>query len=133
MSAIDAIMPEWEPVTVQLDLPPPVSTNRLWRSGKGRVYKSAEYKKWLIAADQQVMVGKVLRGHRTIDGPFEANILLNSELCRGDADNRAKILLDYAQSRELISNDRFARRILIEWVQPSKAPVGCKLILRELA
>ncbi len=132
MSAVDAILP-YEPVEVTIDLPPPVSTNRIWRSGRRRVYRSAAYKQWLIAADQQVLVNKVLRGFRTIDGPFEAHIRLNSDLCRSDADNCSKVVLDYAQSRSLISNDKFARRVLIEWVLASAAPCGCRLTLRELA
>lgn len=132
LSAVDAILPPYKPVEIAVDLPPPISVNRIWRHGKGRVYRSAEYKKWIILADQQVLAGKFLRGHHTIDGPFEAHILLSSERGRIDCDNSAKILLDWAQSRSLISNDKFARRVTIEWVTASKAPVGCRLIIREL-
>jgi Holliday junction resolvase RusA-like endonuclease len=122
------------PIVHVLNLPFPVSVNRLWRRAKhGGMYKSPLAKRWIAAADEQVLVDKILRGARTIDGPFEAEILLNSEIGRRtDADNCAKTALDFAQSRGLISNDKFARRITIDWVPANRAPVGCKLILRQI-
>lgn len=132
MSAIDAIMP-YEPIEHCLDLPMPTPVNRLWRSGRGRVYKSAEYNKWILAADQVVRASKIMRGARKINGPFEATLFLNSDNARGDADGRIKAPLDYVQSLGLISDDKFARRVTVEWVQPSKAPLGCRVIIKELA
>lgn len=133
MSAVDVILDPYEPVELTIDLPFPVSTNRIWGSGRGRVFRSKAYRQWLTHADQQMLVGKFLRGHsHTISTPFEAQILLSSDYRTGDADNRIKCVLDYAQSRKLISNDNLAQKVTVEWVLPNHAPVGCRLVLKEL-
>ena len=42
------------------DLPMPPSTNRIWRSVRGRVVKSKTYKNWLVEAGKEVQaeIGK---------------------------------------------------------------------------
>lgn len=134
MSAVDAILEPYEPIALTVDLPFPVSTNRLWRWARGKKpYKSAEYRRWLASADQHVLVSKILRGAKTICGPFEAAIFLSTDFRSGDPDNRIKAVLDYAQSRSLILDDKLAQKVTVEWVLPNHAPAGCRLVLQELA
>jgi Holliday junction resolvase RusA-like endonuclease len=97
-------------MTIVLDLPLPPSVNRIWRSGRGRVYKSAAYRGWLAAADAQVLASGYPK--QRIAGAFTAHIIVGR--CRGDIDNRAKALLDWLQSREVIRNDKDCTRLTIE-------------------
>jgi Holliday junction resolvase RusA-like endonuclease len=124
-----------DPVVIETSLPVPPSVNRIWRSktgGKG-VYKAPEYKAWLKQADMQATLDHVFRGRRRkISGPFAATVLINIDMARGDLDNRIKAVLDWAQDRELISNDRHCMKLTAEWVPASRAPAGCHLTLTEL-
>ena len=119
-----------ELITITIDLPYPVSTNRIWRYGKGRVYRSELYKEWMADADAHALTQ--LRGARPmIRGMFDAHIYLSQEGGRLDIDN-IKCLLDWAQSRRLISNDKHCHRLTIERIAAENAPAGCRLILREM-
>jgi Holliday junction resolvase RusA-like endonuclease len=123
------------PIVIETSLPVPPSVNRIWRSKKdGRgVYKSPEYRAWLKQADMQAMLDRVFRGSkRTIATGFEARILINFDMATGDLDNRIKAVLDWAQDRGLISNDRLCMRVSAEWVKPARAPAGCHLTLTEI-
>ena len=114
---------------ITLDLPMPTSTNRLWGTGRGRKWNSAEYNSWREECDYLVMAARLARDAK-ITGPFEIEILLGEG--RGDGDNRIKALLDWLQSREIIRNDSDCRRGSWAWVEPSEAPRGCRVILRSL-
>jgi Holliday junction resolvase RusA-like endonuclease len=119
---------------IAVDLPVPPSTNKLWRQGGGdtygRVHLSKAYKTWKHTADMQVMADGGLRGFKTIKGEFEVRIVLDRDQnARGDLDNRIKALLDWAQSREIIANDKHCQRIIAEY---GEAHQGCRLIVKEL-
>ena len=139
MSAVDAILPH-EPVTVTLDLPFPPSKNRLWRRSKGKpekgkkggMYMSPQYASWIRTADGYRMMQRP-SAVRTINVPFETLILINSDSGIGDSHNRIECVMDYLQRIEVISNDKLSRRTAIEWVEASKAPYGCRVIIKELA
>ena len=119
-------------VEITLDLPMPPSTNRIWRQGRGRTFKSAEYVRWAENADVAYMVARSERRgpFPKIHGPFEACILLTET--RGDGDNRIKALLDWLQSRDVVRNDSDCRRGSWAWVAAERAPKGCRVILRSL-
>lgn len=122
--------------TITLDFPIPPSLNRLWRSGKNRktgkiiVYKSSIYNTWLKQFWIAWFENKP-QGFRTIDGPFDAEILVAPSHKR-DADNSAKATLDAAQRIGIIHNDSQARRVIQEVVTPDRAPLGARLIIRPL-
>lgn len=83
------------------------------------------------------MVLAQLRGVPKIPGRFTAEITLSFD-DRGqdppfDVDNRIKGVLDWAQSRALVSNDRRAMKVTIQWGKPEQAPYGCKLELTGLS
>lgn len=119
---------------IAVDLPVPPSTNSLWRQNGGNtrshVYLSPKYKAWKKSADMAVIAAGTLRGFKTIRGAFEVRIVLERQQAqRGDLDNRIKSVLDWAQSREIIANDKHCQRIVAEW---GEAHMGCRLIVKEL-
>src|SRR5271166_341372 len=115
-------------VETVIDLPMPPSTNRLWRSGRGRVYKSKQYLDWMDAADAHVMASRQFP-KRKITGPFTIHIALNT-LEGGDGDNRIKAPLDWLQSRDIVRNDSDCVKGAWEWVEPARAPQGVRVTLR---
>jgi Holliday junction resolvase RusA-like endonuclease len=122
-------------ITIVVDLPFPPSVNRIWRAhaaAGNQVSRSPEYKKWIKVADLLVIANRAYP-RRIIRGEFEASIALNAEMGRGgDLDNRVKVVLDWAQSRNCIANDKHCRRLIVEWVAHANAPDGCRLTLREM-
>jgi Holliday junction resolvase RusA-like endonuclease len=116
---------------IEVHLPYPPSTNRIWRAnraGSKRVSISPEYAQWKRAADKLSIALGCCRHLKRIDGKFEALIILKRQ--RGDLDNRVKGVLDWAQSRELIADDKHCERLTVTW---GEAPYGCRLILRGVA
>jgi crossover junction endodeoxyribonuclease RusA len=115
-------------ITVFLPWPP--SLNRLWRSGKGRVYKSAKYICWYTEADWAI---KQLAGHPTIKGKFKAEIVLTPpDKRRIDLDNRIKAIFDVAEKCGLIENDSLCEHLTVQYDRVSIRP-GAKLTLSEFA
>ena len=117
------------PADIQVHLPMPPSVNRIWRStragqGDRRVSISPEYKSWKRQADMLAIAMGALRGIRKIQGPFAATIIIKRG--RGDLDNRIKGVLDWAQSRELVRDDKDCEKLTIEY---GEAPHGCLLTL----
>lgn len=122
------------PADIVLDLPRPISVNRIWRShkaGSGKVSISPEYKKWKAHADQITQSLAQFRGLRQVRGKFEALIVV--ERCRGDLDNRAKGVLDWLQSRGVIEDDKFCERLVLEWGDATTAPHGCRVHVKACA
>ncbi len=117
-------------VEITLDLPMPTSTNKLWRAGYGRVYRSREYLNWMEEADMTVMAAKAYPKSKIL-GPYEMELLLSTKH-RGDGSNRIKALEDWLQSRDIVLNDSDCRKGSWEWVSPENAPKGCRVILRSL-
>lgn len=116
---------------IVLDLPRPISVNRIWRAhkaGAARVSLSPEYQKWKKQADQITLSLGQFRGLKQITGKFEAEIIVKR--CPGDLDNRAKGVLDWLQSRGVISDDKHCERLVLSW---GDAPTGCRVTVRPCA
>ncbi len=111
-----------------IDCPVPPSQNRLWRYGKGHVYKSAVYEQWAW----EFFIAWLDAGRPTIEGPFEAEILICPKRKR-DCDNNAKAILDTCQKLGVIRNDADAIRVVQELVDKRRAPAGCRLRITPLA
>jgi Holliday junction resolvase RusA-like endonuclease len=119
-------------IEITIDLPMPISTNKIWRTGRGRTYRSKEYVAWCEQADLEVTASKQYP-KRKINGPFEVEILLSTVGRKGrDGDNFCKAALDFCQSRDMVRNDSDCRRGSWEWVEPERAPQGCRVIIRSL-
>ena len=84
-------------------LPWPVSANRLWRSYRGRVVCSREYKNWRDIAGKTIMQLRPKR-HR---GPVEVSIELGAptKWQRYDPDNKTKSVLDLLVAMQIIESD----------------------------
>lgn len=117
---------------ITLDLPIPPSVNRIWRmSARKNVYRSEKYVKWLKDADALVMAKRQLP-KQSMAGHFEVEILIDQST-RGDGDNRIKAVLDYLQSREIITDDKDCRRGCWAFVPTDQAPHGCRVHLKSLS
>ena len=118
---------------VALDLPLPVSTNRIWRATHGRVIKSEEYRSWIAHAQGLFLTQK--RGLKAIHGRFHAAIILNESMMRSNRDlDNIKCVLDFAKSMGLIVDDsiKYMRQLLITLGDGENAPEGCRLILKSV-
>lgn len=116
------------PPEIVIDLPPPVSVNRIWRAnkaGKKRVSISPEYASWKKAADNLAMATGSFRGIKPIRGKFEASIVLKRR--PGDLDNFCKGIFDWLQSRAVIENDKYCERLTMQW---GDAPTGARVTVR---
>lgn len=129
----DVSAPPFALPDIVLDLPPPISVNRLWRSQKASagpvgVRKSGPYKDWIKRADDMLLELGQLKGVRPIAGKFTALIIVKRSAL--DLDNNAKCVLDFLQSRNFILDDHFCEEITLRW---GEAPAGCRVTVRPLA
>lgn len=98
--------------SLSLDLPFPPSVNRLWRSARGKVFRSDRYRIWMQAAGNQL---KAQRPGR-IKGDFTIHIILGRPDRRlRDSDNYAKAILDLLQAHGVIENDHGQVDTRITW------------------
>ncbi len=119
-------------ITFVVDLPVAPSVNDIWQWTPKGLATSKKYKSWKLEAD--VIAAPQLRGHKPIMGPFEALVYVDRNRTKADLDNiSTKALLDWAQSRCLIGNDRRLETCSFKWTDNQWAPEGCRLTLRELA
>lgn len=124
--------PSVKPIVI--DCPVPPSANRLWRVGKGRIYKTQKYQRWLWEFLHSIRVSiPMFMGMKfpIVTGPFDVWILIHPNRKR-DADNSAKAVLDAAEKLGLIRNDADARKVTQELVGKDRAPLGCRLIITPL-
>lgn len=117
------------PADIVLDLPAPISVNKLrridWANQK-------LVQRWRDAANGLLLVAK----RRPVDPlrfntveRFELGIVLDETKVRSDADNCAKILIDYLCTIGLIIDDapKHMRKVTIEW---GEAPEGCRVTIK---
>lgn len=114
---------------ITLDLPPPISVNKLRRVDWAN---QRLVRKWRDEANGLLLVAKrhptrPLR-FATMDR-FELGIVLDESRVRTDADNCAKILIDYLCTMGVIIDDapKHMRKVTIEW---GVAPEGCRVTVR---
>src|SRR5262245_20067530 len=60
------------PTEIVIDCPVPPSANRLWRVGRGRVYKSQKYQRWMWTFRYYATASA-----RKIKGEFDIEILIH--------------------------------------------------------
>ena len=87
---------------VELYLPIPPSANDLWRYGRGRVFKSDEYKNWIEDALIQINA----QNPGSILGPYRLTLLFRRDATRMDSDNVIKATNDALQRAGCVLNDR---------------------------
>jgi len=99
---------------IELRLPLPPSSNRLWRVGRGRTYKSPEYQEWLTTA------GWIARSQRPgkINGAYALTVMASRpDRRRRDLDNFAfKAVSDLLVSLQIIADDSNCQELNAKWV-----------------
>jgi Holliday junction resolvase RusA-like endonuclease len=96
----------------ELYLPRPPSANRLWGYGRGRVFKTAEYRAWIEHA------GHVLNTQHPglLSGRYKLFIQMRDGSSGIDLDNCFKPTSDLLQRMGVIENDKLARMVSACWV-----------------
>ena len=116
---------------ITLDLPPPISVNRLRRIDWSSEVRSSA---WKDQANRHVLMAK-----RRPDNPvkierierFEITIVLDENQNGIDLDNGIKGVIDYLCLIEVIAGDapRHMRKLTVEW---GEAPEGCRITITPL-
>lgn len=94
-----------------LTLPLPPSVNRLTpKLGS----TSSVVKKWLAEVDPLILSLKPLPP--TIKGPYSLRVVFSvKQFGRFDIDNRIKVLMDYLERIEIVINDKFCIKLVVEF------------------
>jgi crossover junction endodeoxyribonuclease RusA len=93
---------------IQITLPLPPSANRIWRSWRGVMVKSAEYRAWKDAA--ALAVAHQVAGHPPLRH-YSLSITLPET--RADPDNYIKALGDALQAGGAVENDKHLRALTL--------------------
>ena len=102
--------------SITLRLPYPTSVNRIWRSGKGKVFRSTEYQAWIAEAQGCWLQQKSKQEHKTIKGEYCLSIkAARPDKRRRDIGNLEKVVSDLLESMGVIEDDCLANRITMEW------------------
>jgi Holliday junction resolvase RusA-like endonuclease len=121
-----------------LNLPFPVSTNRLYKKikpmkhHKGFLAMSDAYIRFQKTANAMFLAQKMVAG---LQSPprlrdFGITVVLDERLKgRRDCDNTLKSLLDWLQRVEIVENDIGCSRIELKW---GLAPTGCRVMIEEM-
>lgn len=92
------------------------------------MYRSAQYLRWIAQADQLFVMNKPKGPIQKLVGPFVVLLeLKRPDKRHRDADNLAKICLDFATRLGLIEDDRFCQWLVVGWVD--NIPYGAKMTL----
>lgn len=120
------------PPGIEIDLPLPTSTNRIWRRGHARstgrtwTYLSKSYVTWKGKA-AEALKAQFPATPQTITGPFDVRLVITrAKRYKLDLDNRIKACLDFCAQSGLIEDDKFQNRVVVEW---GRAPMGARLTL----
>jgi Holliday junction resolvase RusA-like endonuclease len=93
-------------------LPMPPSTNRIWRSGKGKVYRDKNYIQWIAIAGNMVKVARV----KQVDPPYRVVYEYGrKDRRRSDLANREKALSDLLQKMGVITDDCEITDMRLRW------------------
>lgn len=104
---------------VELWLPAPPSVNNMYRSGRGRVYRSTGYKRWQQEADLAFLLAGGCRKWLGYPVSVEIDLFPGPHYRERDLDNICKPLLDFLVYREVLQDDstKCIRRLTLQFQQ----------------
>ena len=97
-----------------LDLPPPISVNRMrridWRNQK-------TYINWRIWAGRLYQESGGDRKHDAIVGPYAVVLTIDPKHSKADLDNTIKAAIDWAVGMKLVQGDgpQYLRELTVRW------------------
>jgi Holliday junction resolvase RusA-like endonuclease len=101
----------------------PPSVNHLWRTGRGKVYRSSTYDAWRKEAGWELQVQKPGR----VEGAVEVTISAGKPDCRRrDCDNLPKAILDLLTAHQVIADDSLVASITARW--DTSVPAGRAIV-----
>lgn len=102
-------------IMVEIVIPRPPSTNRLWRIGRGRMFRSAAYDAWL---DECVAMIKQA-GVSPVKGKYKLVVCVRRpDKRRRDLDNvSGKALNDMLQKAGIVEDDCLCQMMLCAWTE----------------
>jgi crossover junction endodeoxyribonuclease RusA len=99
---------------IELKLPFPPSVNRLWRVGKGGMFKSKEYQTWLMQAGWVIAIQA--KGQK-ISGKYNLTInAVRPDKRKRDLDNLIKAVSDALETNDIIDGDHLCEHLEMSWV-----------------
>ncbi len=117
---------------LELWLPLPPSVNRLWRTGRGRIYKSPKYTAWIQEAGYGLLRQELTQGviaGRKIKGTFILTVIAHRpDKRRRDLDNILKAALDFCTKMSIIEDDYLCEEFHVKWAK-GISPRGCYLTI----
>jgi crossover junction endodeoxyribonuclease RusA len=120
--------------SVNVNLAYPPSANRLWRSVRGRVIRSAEYDGWLTSASWAVKEAvKKTYDRKGIPGPYGLYVqVCPPDRRRRDIDNLIKPISDSLVHGGAVVDDGLCQVIQIEWAAEAKPGVSVTVMETKL-
>lgn len=98
---------------VEIWLPYPPSANGLWRSARGKVFRSRKYVDWLTAAGLEAMAQRA----GSVRGPYKISITAaRPDKRKRDLDNLLKAISDLLKSIGAIEDDHLCEMLTARWV-----------------
>lgn len=100
---------------VEIIIPRPPSINRLWRIGRGRMYRSLEYTQWIYKCEAIIKAA----GIKPIKGRYKLMVrAVRPDKRRRDIDNvGAKAVNDMLQHAGIVEDDCLCEATLAKWVK----------------
>jgi crossover junction endodeoxyribonuclease RusA len=100
--------------SVDILLPRVPSTNRLWRIGKGRMFRSQEYENWLVECVILIRQQKI----RRLKGAYTLMVCaVRPDKRRRDIDNvGSKAVNDLLQHAGIVEDDCLCEMLTAKWV-----------------
>lgn len=120
--------------SITLNLPRPPSVNRLWKIGRGKMYRSPEYVKWLTEAGWEIAAQKPALPIKSISGHYSliVRLRLGSRRKGADLDNfSGKALSDLLQKHGITQNDSLCIKFFARW--DDNLPVACRVTVRSIS
>lgn len=95
-------------------VPIPPSANHIWRSGRGRVYRSAKYMDWLTEAGWQIRAQYC--PIPTVTGPYKLSLTAaRPDKRKRDLDNLIKPISDLLKAVGVIEDDHLCEMLSLRW------------------